>query len=263
MQNQPIDILTDEHIEAFLQEGRDRYAWSNRTYNNHKKFLQTIFKLLVDKGIMKSNPCIGVTLKKSKTQKHKYYDQKRFETVREIMKQHDPLLHFAARIVYYLCIRSDKELKYFKVGNIFLGRKQVLITADESKTDADRYIPIADEILPDLEYLVKNYPPDYYVIGPGSRNKFVSGNTPGRVPFGRNFLSARFAKIRKLAGFSSDYTLYGFKHTRIVHLKRDGGKDPDIMQLTGHSTYQAYSDYLGDVGMEGDPHAINKISRKF
>jgi integrase len=263
MQNQPLDILTDEHIEAFLEEGKERYEWSKRTYNNHKGFLQTIFKFLVDKGIMKSNPCIGVALKKTKSQKHKYYDQKRLETIRELLKKHDPVLFLAARLVYYLCIRSDKELKYFKVGNIFLDRKQVLVRADDSKTDSDRYIPISDEILPDLQYLVKNYPPEYYVIGPGSRNKFVRNNTPGKIPFGRNFLSARFAKIRQLAGFSSDYTLYGFKHTRIVHLKRDGGKDTDIMQLTGHTTYEAYSTYLRDLGMEGDPDAINQISRKF
>lgn len=263
MQNQPIDTLVDEHVEQFLQDGKDRYKWSNRTYNNHKGFLQTIFKFLVDKGIMRVNPCIGIALKRSKSQKHKYYDQKRFEKLRDLLQQHDPLLYFAARIVYYLCIRSDKELKYFRVGNIFLDRKQVLIRADESKTDTDRYIPIADEILPELEYLVNNYPPDHYVIGPGSRNKFVSENVPSKIHFGKNFLSARFAKIREMAGFSNDYTLYGLKHTRIVHLKRDGGKDPDIMQLTGHSTYQAYSDYLRDLGMEGDPDAINKISRKF
>lgn len=76
-------------------------------------------------------------------------------------------------------------------------------------------------------------------------------------------ISARFAKIRKKAGLSSDHTPYGFKHTRIIHLKMDGGQDKDIMQLTGHTSYQAYAEYLRDLGVDGNPEAINQISRKF
>ncbi|WP_431211038.1 hypothetical protein ACQ86N_34625 [Puia sp. P3] len=37
LQNQPLDILTDEHIEAFLEEHKERLTWSKRTYNNHKE----------------------------------------------------------------------------------------------------------------------------------------------------------------------------------------------------------------------------------
>jgi hypothetical protein len=53
------------------------------------------------------------------------------------------------------------------------------------------------------------------------------------------------------------------KHTRVIHLKQDGARDSDIMQVTGHISYQAYAEHLRDLGVDGNPEAINRISRKF
>ena len=149
------------------------------------------------------------------------------------------------------------------MGNIFPDRKQVLIQAEEAKTDADRFIPIPDELMEELTYIHDNYPPDYFVVGKGNRVKFVRDNTPSPKPFPNNMISARFAKIRKKDGLSSDHTPYSFKHTRVIHLKQDGARDADIMQVTVHTSYQAYAEYLRDLGVDGNPEAINRISRKF
>lgn len=263
MQNDPAGSLHKKHVELALQEAAKVGQWSNRTYNNNLSFLRTGLKFMVDEGMAVKNAGTGVTKKKSKSQKHKFYDERKFTQVRQLMKDNDPLLFFAARIVYYLCIRSAKELRLFKIGNIFPERRQVLLTADDVKTDSDRFISIPDELLPELTALRNAYPDNFYVIGAPHRNKFVATNKPAAKPFGNNFLSARYAKIRKLAGLSNDYTLYGFKHTRIIHLKQDGARDADIMGLTGHTSFEAYSAYLRDLGVDGNAEAINKISRKF
>lgn len=263
MQNFPAGTLQKKHVELALQEASKVNSWENRTYNNNLSFLRTALKFMTDEGMIPKNPGAGVTKKKSKSQKHKFYDEKKFTLVRKLMGEHDPLLFFAARIVYYLCIRSAKELRLFKVGNIFPERRQVLIQAEDAKTDSDRFIPIPDELLPELTAMREAYPDTYYVIGKPKGHKFVAGNKPAAARFGNNFLSKRFSKIRGLAGLSNDYTLYGFKHTRIIHLKQDGGQDADIMGLTGHTSYEAYSAYLRDLGVDANPEAINKISRKF
>jgi integrase len=250
-------------VQLALQEESEREKWSNRTFNNNVTALSTVFNFLEDEKIIPENPTKKITRKKAKAQKHRYYDPERFKKVRAVMQQQDPLLFFAAKLVYYLCIRSEKELKYLKVGNIFLDRRQVFIQAEESKTDADRFISIPDELMDELAAIRNKYPTNYYVVGKGARIKYVKENTPSSKPFPVNMLSARFMKIRKAAGLSSNHTLYSFKHTRIIHLKQDGANDADIMQLTGHESYQAFSDYLRDLGMAGNPETINNISRKF
>ncbi|HVU93752.1 MAG TPA: site-specific integrase [Puia sp.] len=263
MHHEPVTIITEDHVTAALREASTANGWSNRTFNNNKTALSTLFKFLEKKRIIADIPTAGIEKKKTKSKKHRYYDPEQFDRVRKVMKEDDPLVYFATKLIYYLCIRAEKELKHFRVGNIFLDRKQVLIQAEEAKTDADRFIPIPDELMEELTYIRKHYPTDFYVIGKGNRIKFVHENTPSPKPFPNNMISSRFAKIRKKAGITSDHTPYSFKHTRVIHLKQDGAQDKDIMQVTGHTSYQAYAEYLRDLGVDGNPEAINKITRKF
>lgn|GEM_PF-1997896 len=263
LQHEPVKIITRDHIKSALRQASDEFGWSNRTFNNNKSGLSTVFIFLESEKIVDGNPTEKIEKKKTKSKKHRYYDPEQFDRIREVMKKDDPLTYFATKLIYYLCIRAEKELKHFRVGNIFLDRKQVLIQAEEAKTDADRFIPIPDELIEELTYIRTHYPADYYVVGKGTRIKNVRDNTPSAKPFPNNMISARFAKIRKKAKLSSDHTPYSFKHTRVIHLKQDGARDSDIMQVTGHTSYQAYAEYLRDLGVDGNPEAINRISRKF
>jgi len=91
-----------------------------------------------------------------------------------------------------------KELKLFKVGNIFPDRKQALINGADSKTDRDRFIPMPDDMLKIFkERKIFDYPPDYYVFSAPHKNKFVSDGRPGKEPFGKGFFSKRFGYIRE------------------------------------------------------------------
>jgi integrase len=263
LQHQPVTVVTRDIVKGALREASEANDWSNRTFNNNRTALATVFLFLEKEKIVSDVPTEGIDKKKVKAKKHRYYDSEQFERVRKILQKEDPLVHFATKLIYYLCIREEKELKWFRVGNIFPDRKQVLIQAGEAKTDTDRFIPIPDELLQELTDIRSKYPPEYYVIGKGNRVKHVRYNTPSPKPFPNNMISARFAKIREKADLSSDHTPYSFKHTRIIHLKLDGWQDADIMRMIGHSSYQAYAEYLRDLGVEGNPEAINRLSRKF
>jgi Phage integrase family len=91
----------------------------------------------------------------------------------------------------------------------------------------------------------------------------LEADLSGPEPFGNGFLSKRFARIRKLAGLTSDYTLFGMRHTRCIHLKLDGAKDSDIMNLMGHADFATTAKYLRDLGIATDEGRISKLSRKF
>lgn len=264
LQNLPLTRIQSEWVENCLQEAQRVNGWTNRSYNNNLNLLRTCFNYLVKKELLNRSPGAGVDRKKAKSEKHRYYDPPKFALIRKLMQENDPMLFFAAKLVYYLCIRSVKELRNFRIGDIYLDRRQVLVRAEAAKTDSDRYVAIPDELYPELEALVKNYPDRFYVIGAWhAGNTSVLENCPSAKPFGKNFLTKRFGLIRLKAKLDNRYTIYSLKHTRIIHLKQDGGKDHDIIQLTGHTTYESYSQYLRDLGVDGDPAAINKITRAF
>lgn len=94
----------------------------------------------------------------------------------------------------------------------------------------------------------------------GKMERGIEG-CPAIKPFGTGFFAKRFRKVRKEAGLPTHFSIYGFKHTRIIHLKQDNATDADIMSLTGHKDFSAYAKYLRDLGLDADAGKISKISR--
>lgn len=254
LQNSDIKAITRHHIQACLADKKEERDWSNRQFNNTKSFLSTCFNFLATEKIITDNPCDGIKKKKTLAKKHRAYNKAMFDVAVKAMQEIDPYMLFCTRIIYYLCIRSDKELKHLKVKHIDAERMQVWVMAENAKTDRDRLVPMCEEMLKIFkEAGILDMNPEYYVI--------TGKGCPGPKPMGKGFISKRYGKLRKKAGIPPDYTPYAWKHTRVVHLKRDGAEDADIMALTGHTSFQAYSDYLRDLGMDVDPKTINKYTR--
>lgn len=260
LQHVPATDITQENIEAALQYHKVQKNWTNRTYNNNKAFLSTCFLYLQKKGIIQLNPCADIAKQKTRSKKHRYYDEKTMNKIMGVMKEHDPYLYFAAQVVYHLCVRSEKELQNLMVGNIYPERMQVLLQI--TKTKHDRYIPMNEQILKVFqERKVFDYSETDYLFSPPHKTKFLPDGHPGPEPFARGFFSRRFARIRKMAGLSGEWTLYGYKHTRVIHLKKDGATDAEIMNLTGHTDFASYAGYLRDLGIDVNPENIHRLSR--
>lgn len=247
-----VEEITQNHIELFLRDMKKDHGFSNREYNNHFDFTRTAFNYLLKKKYITESPCVGIDKMKAKTSKHRYYDQKSLDDITKAMAISDPYVLLAFQSVYYLCLRSDKEMMHLKVGNIKWEENKVL---SFTKGNSERYIPMDEHIKSIwLNHGINNYPRDHYIFG-------IHGK-PDIKPFGKGFFSKRFRKVREAAGLSKDFSLYSAKHTRIIHLKTAGAMDADIMSLTGHKDFTAYAIYLRDLGITADINSLNKASRK-
>jgi integrase len=253
LQGHYIDEITQDHIETFLLDNRRKNELSNRESNNTFSFVRTAFNFLFKKKIILQNPCDGIDKLKAPSKKHRYYDTKALEDITKALMVRDPCTYFAFQAVYYLCIRSDEEIKNLKVSGIMWEQNKIFVEFGKGKSQ--RYIPL-DEHMKKLlmEQKIFNYPGDYYIFG-------IKGK-PSAEGIGNGFFAKRFRKVRDAAGMNPDYTIYGAKHTRVVHLKSDGVSDADIMSLTGHKDFTAYAKYLRDLGMTADVKNINNKSRK-
>jgi site-specific recombinase XerD len=250
-----IKNITPAHIELYLTESRTLLQYSNREYNNTYDFTCTIFNYAKDKDIITRSPCDGITKLKVVSTKHRFYDNDNMAAIKKALLAKDAYTFLAFQVVYYLCIRSDKELMNFRVKDINFDQNKILLDAQGTKGKAARYIPMDDNIKALLlNHGVKNYPAEYYVFG-------IEG-IPAKQKFGQGFFARRFRKVRDAAGLPKDFTMYAAKHTRIIHLKQDGLSDADIMSVSGHKDFGAYAKYLRDLGMDANPEKINKVSRK-
>lgn len=253
LQFTPAEEVTSEHIEAELNYYRKENNWGNRMYNNELTLLATAFNYLNTKRIIPYKLTEGIERKKTKSNKHRYYDEKLLPVVKQALLEYDEYLHFAAQCVYGLGVRSEKEIMHMKVGNIYPDRKQILLTADGSKTNA-RYIPITNDLLATFkERGILDMPGEWFVFGKLGK--------PGPDRCGKRWFATQFAEVRKRLGIDSTFTLYGLKHTKVIHMKKDGAKDDEIMSVTGHTDFASYAKYLRDLGIDVDVEAIQKKSR--
>lgn len=252
--------LTSEHMEAFLDHIKNTFNYSKRTYNNDRGFLGTVIKFLKSKKIINSDIDLPDKLK-TKSKKHKYYDDRTYSRLKKVLLEKDPYLYFAFQTVYYLCIRSEKEIGNLQVRDILPDRGQVFIN-HEGKT-GERYIPMCKEMLDIFKARkILSYPPHYYVFSTPAKGKFLKDGAPGKDRLARGFLSRRFSRRRAEIGINRDFTLYGAKHTRVIHLKHDGARDSDIMALTGHESYVAFAAYLRDLGLTAHVEDLHKFARQ-
>lgn len=263
IQNTAANDITENIVEHYLKYTKEINNLSNRSYNNERDTIRMIFRFFEKKKIIQTDPTIEINKKRTQAKKHKAYDTRTLEKIVSIMQQSDPYIYFAFQVVYHLCIRSCKELRAFKVCNIIPDRMQVFLPAEDTKTGADRYIPMSETILKIFrERGILDCPANYHVFSAPSKYKFIADGKPGLEIVGQNFFAKRFSKVRKLAGLSMNYTLYAAKHTRIVHLKTDGVSDADIMALTGHADFTSYAKYLRDLGIDVDPKIISDKTRE-
>jgi site-specific recombinase XerD len=241
--NQPIAKVRKAHIENLLEENKQVRKWGNRQYNNIKGFIYTVFEYLRKKEIIEKNPVEFIESLKSKSKKHKYYDKQLFPKVTAIIKANDPYLWCAVQFVYYLCVRSEKELAAIKVGDIIEDGELFAFRAEATKSGRDELIPIdpnLKEVMKEMG-LFKAKKTDYI---------FSIKGKPDSQPFGKNYFAKKFRVIRKLAGLDEAYTLYSFRHSRCIHLVRAGVNLIDIMKMFRHSDIAATAKYVRALGLE-------------
>jgi|GEM_PF-1629127 len=227
-----------------FKSGRKRKdnVWNAGTINHQWGFAAIIFKWLYVEEYIPRNPLEG-KVSKIKTSKtlNKWYDRETFAKVRKELKNFEeaPWLLRVCEFVYWTMIRSKKELSHLKVGDIDFDLKQIKFRKEWTKNDSDQnrdYQPEFEKVLEEMD--LRKYPKHYYIFG--------HDGVPGTNKIQVNLIINNWAKIRKKLGLSADYTVYGFKHTRIVHMMMLGYDSYTITHAARHSNTKTTEDYKRD-----------------
>jgi integrase len=241
-ENKQADLRLDSMDTSFIKEMlswlNNYHKWNGTTYNNHLNFWVTLlnwFSKAPRKWILRDEFAIGVDgeieQKSSKPMKHQYFGDTVAEKVKIRMKAH-PELMFMCKFIYFSCMRPD-EIRHLRIENVDISGRYIKIVGKTSS----RTVPICDELALMLKSLnLERYPAGYYVIGRQGR---VTGTMHSE-----NWFSGIFREqIRKPLGLSDNFTMYGWKHTRVVDLLNAGYSDTEIMNLTGHRDTTSYDKY--------------------
>jgi len=232
------DLLLD-----FLEESFEANKWSARTYNNYVDGVITLFTRLPklerrrNKDIRYNIDLTYLEDKNSYAEKNRYYAPAVAEMIKGAIKN-DTELYRYVRWIFYSCMRPN-EIRLLQIKHIDLNTRQIKVAGYRGKT-GDRFVPICNE-LHDLikEMKLDRMPIEYYVFGQGKR--------PSESPVFDDYFRDRYRPFKIKLGLDKNYTLYSWKHTRVVTLITAGFDDNQVMTLTGHRDRAGFEAYKRDL----------------
>jgi integrase len=223
---------------------------SNRTINNIKSNISTLFNFYVDKEEIKKNPISKIKKLKTTAVKHKPFSDEQMQLIREdLTKNKEDQFLFFIQCIYFTFLRPGEELRLLKVEDITAKTIQVPGTTSKNGDAEHVIIPTAlEKIL--QERKIRSYPPEYYV--------FTGAQTPGPKPTGMKYFYRRNASLLKRLKLSGkNYDLYGYKHTGAIKLYNSCKDIKAVQKQCRHSTIQQTDTYLRGLGLITNNEALN------
>ncbi|MBO9674401.1 MAG: site-specific integrase [Sphingobacteriaceae bacterium] len=238
----PASKITAKHLIVALDTVKLERKWEGKTFNNNKAYLVMIFKWLTTMEYIPINPIEGkIKKQKEHISINTWYDRDLAKLVKSTLLQNKKALpvYRASQFTYLLCIRSQQELLKLRVRDIDRRLKRVRFTSDLSKNDKEAFRDYPEEFETVLDEIDFNNLPKHYLL-------FGKGGYPAEVSGGKNTLSNLFKPIKDQLGLSNDYTIYGWKHTRVVHEMMKGADPYSIQHLCRHSDLKETIKYMRD-----------------
>jgi integrase len=223
--------------------------WGATTINKEWDFAQTVFNWMALEDYIIKNPLKGKVIKLPTTKtKHKWYDRETAIKVRRaILGSKTPWLINVCQFTYEILIRSKKELMNIKVGDIDMQLRRIYFRKEWTKNSADQYRDYSEAFhLMALKMKLDTANASWYV--------FSKGGKPGPEMCGHNYFSRSWEPIRDLLNLSDDYTVYGWKHTAIIHDMMNGVDGYTISHRARHADTKTTDDYKRDYDI-----TLNKV----
>lgn len=213
--NKYVDKITTRDVERFCEEVLAKKKYS---INTQRQFIGAMkqFKAVhrdsefeVEEQMRPNRPRILPTVLSK-------------EEVIELLRITKNLKHRAALAMIYAGGLRISELLNLKLSDIDIDRRQIKLVS--AKGRKDRYVVLAESILPLLDNYVVTYKPGIYFIEGQNGGKY----SPESI---RKFLR----KSCEAAGIKKRVTPHTLRHSYATHLLEEGVDVRYIQELLGHS----------------------------
>ncbi len=242
----PINSITKKIVNQYLNGIVQKTSARNR--NNSRTDIASLFQLLEENEIVKSNFVQSIPKLKTVPKRNKTYTPAQEKKINTYLEKHDPTLHLFIKFISLNFLRPI-EVCRLKIRDVDFKDKKLYVKAKNQ--------PVKIKIIPDI--LIKDIPdlskmsPDALLFG-----RFNIGEEWNAVETNRRTeFSKRFKEVKDHFGLGEEFGLYSFRHTFITKLYRKLREQSSpnetkskLMLITGHSTMTALEKYLRDIDAE-------------
>lgn len=222
-EGRPAAAVTSDMVEAYLEERRKEVALA--TVNRELAGIKHIFSWAVQKGAMEKNPLQRLKQEKEDNVRDEILEPAQFD----VFQQYSPDYLRPINLVAYQTGMRRGEILGLTWDRIDEKKGFIRLTAEDTKTDEGRIIPLSPELKATFAELRKTR---------ALHEKHVF------LREGRSDADFRraFATACQRAGIE-DFHFHDFRHTAITNMRRAGIDPLTIMQISGHKTMECFTRY--------------------
>ncbi len=229
-----IESFNHQHAYQFMDYLKDVRNISNRTYNNYKERISTIFNFLVDREYILVNPFKKIKKLPETQRTVKAYSPAEVQLLKSKCPEMDPELWIVCQLVYYCALRPA-EIVRLKIRDLNLPANHIVLSGEITKNRQNSIIKLPAPMALALQQLnFSGCDPDDYI--------FSKNLLPGKEAIAPTRLAERFKRFKDYIGLKRN--LYELKHTGIGLNIQQGANINDIKYHCRHSDIKMTEEYL-------------------
>ncbi|MCB4800216.1 tyrosine-type recombinase/integrase [Neotamlana laminarinivorans] len=213
--DEPIENLNNRSVEHYIET---IYIKRNYAINTQRQFISSLKLFVV---FYQSSKINDLQLQRPKKSRQLPNVLSQLEVIKLLQVTKNLKHRMALALIYSSGLRIS-ELINLKIEDLHIDRQQVFISCSKGKKD--RYVNLAQSIMPLLKNYLMTYAPKTYVIEGQNGLKYSDSSI-------RKFLksSCKLAKIRQVV------TPHTLRHSYATHLLEQGVNLRHIQELLGHA----------------------------
>lgn len=252
LQELPISHFDGLHALRFMDYLLEQRGLANRTYNNYKVFMSSLFNELVKRKYLVENPFKAIRKRAVHGKERRAFSAAEKTLIGHRIYENDKWLFLAVVLQYYCFIRPSSELRRLRRWHFDLVQGIISMPGSITKNGKEGIVTIPDLILPFVREQLQRIPGNHLIFGKGVRPH-------PSIACGRNTLHYRHKQILQelhRKGLLKDIqglTFYSWKDTGALELFRQKVNILEIMRQLRHtdlSTTQRYCNSLYIVNKE-------------
>ena len=236
-----IRTLDRSDIIAWLDHLQVTDKIANTTRNNYKSFISGIFTMMVERGILKLNPALGIKELAEDDGGNIAYTPEQIEVLKKAIQANEPRLWLFISFMLYGFIRPA-EIGRIQVKMINLDENVIFLPGSITKNRKPRHVKISAAW---KKYFLDLNLPRH------SGNEYVFGYNleTGVRKIQKNYPNKVHHDIARPLGFGPEYTLYSWKHTGVVIHYKAGIDVKTLQAQIGHQSLHETDIYLKSLNL--------------
>jgi integrase len=248
----PIHSCERYHVKLVMDFLQNEKKWKNKNFNKHLGVIKTIFSELVEWDYLKFNIVRDIRSKKEeKTEGYIQPTDDQQRVIFDYLKKIDYNFYVFCCIEYYLGIRP-KEILLLKCNDIDLNERLIKISAEDSKDNSYRYVPILEPVFSILKKWDLSEKGNYLIGRPkpyGTKFPKEDYFCPNPYKINRKTATHKW-RVYIIDGLKINVKCYSLKHKGANDKLKAGIPLKTISEMFGHSEEkitEIYANYMNKI----------------